>query len=101
MLQQLRVETYTYVVELGIKRSRGTEHHYSKWNTNEVFLHFYWYYYGKENKAEEMDWLRSNSKEITNVYTISTEKSEKKKTSKFLDADGEFNSILNQQGGRV
>jgi hypothetical protein len=48
-----------------------------------------------------MDWLRSNSKEITNVYTISTEKSEKKKTSKFLDADGEFNSILNQQGGRV
>lgn len=74
---------------MGIKRSRGLENNYSKWNTNGVFLHFYWYYYGKENKAEEMDGVSKNSEEITNGYTISTEKSEKKKTSIYLDVVAE------------
>jgi hypothetical protein len=35
-----------------------------------------------------MDGVRSNSEEI-NAYTISTEKSEKKKTSRYLDAVAE------------
>jgi len=46
-------------------------------------------YYGKANKAEEMYEVRSNSEEITNAFTISTEKSEKKKTSTYLDAVAE------------
>lgn len=46
-------------------------------------------YYGKANKAEEMDGVRSNSEETTNAFTISTEKSEKKKTSRYLHAVAE------------
>lgn len=36
-----------------------------------------------------MDGASRNSDEITNAYTISNEKSEKKKTSRYLDAVAE------------
>ena len=56
---------------------------------NETQMRRFCTYYGKANKAEEMYEVRSNSEEITNAFTISTEKSEKKKTSTYLDAVAE------------
>lgn len=56
----------------------------------------------RKSKAEEMNGVSRNSDEITNAYTISTEKSEKKKTSRYPDAVAEqYNSNLNQQDVRV
>jgi hypothetical protein len=57
---------------------------------NETQMRFFFalllIFYGKANKDEEIHAVGSNSEKITNACTISTEESEKKKISRYLDA---------------